>query len=180
MKNGVSWWSYLGVMGIAFAGLSNIAAAEGTQRIAFVDVQKVLQVADAGKKAREQLEKEVNAKKAEFQKEEAAIKKMNESFQKQSLAMNDETRSKKQAELQNRVIKLQQAFQQSQEELQLKERSLTQPIVGRLRAVIKELAKKKNYSVVLERNENLVLFSEEKDDLTSEVILAFDKGGKSE
>ncbi len=175
----IQQWSFFTFLTVlAYGGGALSFASEGTQRVAVVDMQKALQLVEAGKKARSQLEHEFNAKKVEFQKEEAAIKKMNEDFQKQSLVMNDEARIKKQGELQNRILKFQQATQQSQEEIQVKERSLTQPIVVKMRAIISDLAKKKNYSIVLEKNENFVLHSEDKDDLTSEVVSTFDKGSK--
>jgi outer membrane protein len=172
--------SQLALVIILVAGASASSfASEGSHRVAVVDMGKTMQSIEAGKKARSQLEKEFNAKSLEFQKEEAAIKKMNEDFQKQSLVMNDEARMKKQSELQSRYMKYQQATQQSQEELQKKERSLIQPILVKLREVVAEIAKKKNYDVVLQKDENMVLYFEEKDDLTTEVIASFDKGGKS-
>ena len=178
--NKIQKWSLSAALMVSVFGGSALSfAAEGAEKVAVVDVQKAMQQIEAGKKARATLEKEVNAKKAEFQKEQAAIAKMNEDFQKQSLVMNEEARAKKQSELQSRMMKFQQSAQQSQDELQSKERSLTQPIISRLRSIIAEVAKKKNYSIVLERNENFVLYSEEKDDLTAEVIAIFDKGGKT-
>ncbi len=178
--NKIQKWSLSAALMVSVFGGSALSfAAEGAEKVAVVDVQKAMQQIEAGKKARATLEKEVNAKKVEFQKEQAAIAKMNEDFQKQSLVMNEEARAKKQSELQSRMMKFQQSAQQSQDELQSKERSLTQPIISKLRSIIAEVAKKKNYSIVLERNENFVLFSEEKDDLTAEVIAIFDKGGKT-
>ena len=47
-----------------------------------------------------------------------------------------------------------------------------------MRAVISDLAKRKGYAVILEKNENTVLFSLEKDDLTEEVVTTYNKGGK--
>ena len=156
---------------------SSFALAE--VKVATVDMQRAIQSVAKGKKAKEQLEKEFNAKKKELQAEESSIKKMGEEFKKQSLVMSDEARSKKQAELQERIMRFQELTARSQVEIQTKERDLTQPIVGKLRVIITDMAKKKNYSLVLEKNENTVLFSEDRDDLTDEVIQAFDQQTKS-
>lgn len=155
------------------------ARAEDAIKIATVDMQHALQTVDAGKKAKAQLEKEFNAKKKELQGEEASIKKMGEEFKKQAAVMNDDARAKKQGELQERIMKFQETTQRSQAEIQQKERDLTQPIIGKLRKLIGEMAKSKNYTLVLEKNENTVLYSLEKDDLTEEVVKAFDKANKS-
>ena len=90
------------------AGISGAQAAEEV-KIATVDMQKALQTVDAGKKAKSQFEKELTAVKKQVDGEEAAITKMGEEFKKQSLVMNDEARSKKQAELQERIMKYQES-----------------------------------------------------------------------
>ena len=155
-----------------------VRASADSVKIGIVDMQRAIQGVESGKKARAQLEKDFNARKAELQKEEASIKKMGEEFRKQSLVLNDEARAKKQAELQERVMKFQELTARSQQEISQKEQELTMPIIQKLRSIIADLAKKKDYSVILEKNENTVLFSLDKDDLTDEVIKAFNSSSK--
>ena len=164
------------VLGALFLATAVQAAEE--PKIGVVDMQKALQSVEAGKKAKSQLEKEFNSKKKELQAEEASIKKLGEEFKKQSLVLNEEARGKKQAELQERIMKFQELTQRSQMEIQQKEQELTQPIIQRLRGIVQETAKKRNLHLVLEKNENTVLFSLDKDDLTEEVVSQFNKAGK--
>jgi outer membrane protein len=159
-------------------GLSGVCLAAEDLKIATVDMQKALQTVELGKKAKSQLEKEFNNKKKDLQAEESSIKKMTDEFKKQSLVMSDEARGKKQALLQERIMKFQELTARSQSEIQQKERDLTQPIIVKLRDIIADTAKKKAYTVVLEKNENTVLYSLEKDDITSDVISTFDKQSK--
>ncbi len=156
---------------------AGLAGAETTkaEKIGVVDMQRALRTVKAGQKAKRKLEKEFNRKKTELQKEEGAIKKMQGELQKQSLVMSEKARSQKQAELQQRIVQFQEKTFRSQAEIQKREQDLTSPIINGLRAVIQALAKKKGYTMVLEKNENAVLFSLEKDDLTSEVINIFNK-----
>jgi len=158
-------------------GASQARADE--MKIATVDMQKALQTVESGKKAKAALEKEFNAKKKEVQAEEASIRKMGEELEKQSLVMNEEAKNKKRGELQQRIMKLQESTARSQAELQQKEHELTKPIIDKLRGIIADIAKQKGYSVVLERNENTVLFSQDKDDLTQQVVESFNKQAKS-
>lgn len=162
---------------MSWSGLRDAAAQD--MKVGTVDMQRAIQSVEAGKKAKSQLEKDFNSRKKELQTEESSIKKMGEEFRKQSLALNDEARAKKQAELQERIMKFQELTARSQQEIAQKEQELTQPIVSGLRKVISEVAKQKGYTVILEKNENTVLFSLEKDDLTEEVISNFNKSGKS-
>jgi outer membrane protein len=160
---------------IAFAGGLSASALADEVKIGVVDMQKALQTVESGKKAKTQLEKEINAKKKELQTEEAAIKKMHDEYKKQTLALSDEARARKQGEIQERVMQLQKMMADSQQELQAKETELTRPIVEKLRGIIADIAKQKGFTVVLEKNENTVLFSQEKDDFTNEVISVFNK-----
>jgi outer membrane protein len=163
----------------AVLALGGTAVRAEEVKIATVDMQKALQTVDAGKKAKAQLEKDFTQLKKQIEGEEAALKKMDEEFKKQSLVMNDEARAKKQGELQERFMKYQEMRARSQAEIQKKEKELTAPLIGKLRGVIGDTAKSKGYGLVLEKNENSVLFSLEKDDITAEVIAAFNKANKA-
>jgi len=142
-------------------------------RIAVVDMQECIRTVDEGKKAKTQLEKDLAQKQKEMKDEEAAIRKAGEEFKKQSLVLSDEARMKKQGEIQEKIVRFQEKQQRAQGELQHKEQTLLEPVVKRLKTVVADLAKKKNYTMVLEKAENVVLFSLEKDDLTKEVISTF-------
>lgn len=173
--NRLSVMSLAAAFGMSAALTSPAAYAAEDFKIAVVDMQKALQNVEAGKKAKAQLEKEVEAKKKEFDTEKAAITKMGEEFKKQSLAMSDEARAKKQNDLQERIAKLQQKGMETEQTLRMKEQQLTQPIINKIRTIVTEQAKKKGYSMVLEKNENTVIFSQDKDDMTQDVIGAFNK-----
>lgn len=156
-------------------GMVSANAGAEEQKIGVVDMQTAIQSVEAGKNAKAQLEKEVTAKRNQIQGEEASFKKAVEEFKKQSLVMSDEARTKKERELQERGMKLQEMQARSTMELQQKERTLLEPILTKMRATIQSVAKQKGYTLVLEKNENTVLFSQDKDDMTSEVISAFNK-----
>jgi len=160
------------------AGAGGRALASEDFKLAVVDMQKALQTVEAGKKAKAQLEKEFNSKKKDLQAEEATLKKMIEEFKKQQLVMSDDARMKKQQEIQERGMKFQEMTQRSQAEIAQKEAELTQPLIKKLREIISETAKKKNFTVILERNENTVLYFQEKDDITDEVISQFNQKNK--
>ncbi len=156
----------------------SLAANVPAGMIATVDMQRALQTVNTGKKAKSKLEKEFNNKKKELEKEKIAIEKMHKELQKQALAMSEKARAKKSAELQQRVMKFQEKTRMSQMEIQQKEAQLTKPIIDKLKEIIKEVSSKKGYTIVLEKNENSVLISPEKDDLTQAVIAAFNKKNK--
>ena len=91
------------------------------------------------------------------------------------MAMNEETRAKKQAELGNEMRKYQELAAKSQMEIQKRERDLTAPIVTKLRSIIEDIAKKEEYTVILEKSEQSVMYAQKDLDLTERVVKAFDK-----
>lgn len=169
----------IGFILILSVSIFSVQAFAEDQKIGFVNMNYALQNVEAGKTAISMLEKEAQAKKKAFSSEEAALNKMAEEFKKQSLVMSEEAKAKKQQELQEKYMKVQQMGAQSEMELRKKEMELTKPIVQKLRVIISDLAKQKGYSMVLEKNENTVLFSQDKDELTNEVISLYNKNNKS-
>jgi outer membrane protein len=169
------------VLGIVMGVSATIACAEDAvaTKIATVDMQKALQTVDAGKKAKSQLEKEFNTKKKMLDDEQKAIVKLEGEFKKQTMVLNDEAKEKKFQELQERKMKFQQQLMRSQTEIQQKEGELTAPIVKSLKEIAKDVAGKKGYQMVLDRsNEQTIIFSQEKDDLTDELIKAYNAKNK--
>ena len=155
------------------AALPVSAMAATDIKIAVVDLQRALQSVNAGRKAKAQLEKEFNAKKKQLQDEEEAIKKMSEDFKKQSLVLSDEAKARKQNEIQQRLMKYRDMFGRSQMDIQNREHALTEPIIEKLKGIVDDLGHKEGYTIILEKNENSVLYSQEKDDLTDKVITLF-------
>lgn len=151
--------------------MSSLAMA---QKIGVVDMQKAVQSTAAGKKAKSELEKEFESKKKELQKREGDLKKMGEDLEKKKGVMSEEALMKKQAEFQEEMMKYRDQVGKSQMDIQKKDRDLTQPILDKMRKVIEKLAKEKGYTTVLEANA-MVLFSAPENDLTNEVIKAFEK-----
>ncbi len=147
----------------------NVHAADDF-KIAVIDMQKAIQSSEAGKKARSEIETALNKKKKEIEAEEAAIKKSVDDFQKQQAALSDSAKQKKQQELQERYMKYQESREKSKIEFQKREQELSEPIVKKIRQAVAEVSKEKGYRMTLEKNEQVVIYSEERDDITDAVL----------
>lgn len=156
--------SVLMFMGTAFAEV----------KLGYVDMQKAIQATKAGQKAKKDLEAEFNKRKKALQTKEDDLKKKGEELEKQAMVLSDEVRGKKQKEFQQSMMEFQQLVQKNQQEIQQQERKLTEPILKKLQEVIDETAKKDNYSVILEKRENGVLFSKSELDITDQIVKAFE------
>ena len=143
-------------------------------KIGLIDMQRAIQNSPAGKKAKGELEQAFNKKKKELQDQENALKKDKEAFDKKQAALSDSAKKEQQAKLQEKFMKYQDTLQKSQAEIQKKEQEMSQPIVTKIREKVADIAKKKGLSLVLEKNENIVIYSQEKDDITEEVMKGLD------
>jgi outer membrane protein len=149
---------------------AGVARSEDAPKIALVDMQRAIQTSESGKKAKGELEQAFNKKKKELQNEEASLKKMQEDLQKKASAMSESAKKEQQGKLQERFMKYQELLQKSQAEIQKKEQEMSEPIIKKIREKVAEIAKKKGYSLVLEKNDNIVLFYLDRDDITADVL----------
>jgi len=161
------------ILGILVSSMISLPALAEV-KIGYIDMQKAIQETAAGKKAKKDLEDEFNKKKKDLEKKEADIKKMHEDFEKRSMAMNEDARMKKQNEIRTEMGKYQETAAKAQMEIQKKERDLTQPIVTKLRSILEDIAKKEDFTVVLEKSENSVMWAKKEIDLTDRLIKAYD------
>lgn len=140
-----------------------------------VDIQKVLLSVKQGQKVRDDLKKEFDKKQAELQKEEGAIRKMQEDFQKQGVVMNDKAKAKKEQEIQEKIIMLQQKSMSYQKEIQEMENKLKKPILDRVKEIIDVVSKDAGVDMTYEASTAPIVYAKSEKDLTPEVIKAYDK-----
>ncbi len=163
-------------MSLVFACLFSLQAAE--VKIGYVDMQAAIQKTSDGKKAKKKLESLAKTKESKLKKMEAELKTKGEDFKKKASIYDEATARKKQMQLQKEFYDLQQLLGKSQQELRQKEEEALKPIVTVIRKQIDTIAKKGDYTMVLEKSENLVLFAKKEIDLTDQVVKAYEKAKK--
>lgn len=160
---------------LGVASMTGAAASAAEFKIAVFDIQKAVTSTTAGKKALEEFEKENAKKNGEFEKEQAAIQTAAMEFQKKAAVMSDKKKAEETAKLQERAFKLQEGAKKFVMEQERKKQELLGPMVKRMKEIVKDIANKASYNLVIDRNENIVHFAQDKDDLTSQVVEAYNK-----
>lgn len=150
-------------------------AAQAEVKIGYIDLQKAIQSTSAGKKAKTELESEFNKRKKDIETKEADIKKMTEDLEKKKAVLSEEAMQKKQVEVQEEMMKYRELVGKNQVEIQKKERDLTSPILEKMRTIIDKMAKNDSYTVILEKNEQSVLWVKGEIDITEKVVSEFEK-----
>lgn len=140
-----------------------------------VDVQKVLVTVNQGVAVRDQLKKSFEDKQKVLKKDEDAIKKLQEDYQKKAAVINDTEKAKKEREIQEKIIAIQQKTATYQKEIQDMEQNLKTPILERVKNIVDDVAKASGVDFVYEAATAPILYSKSEKDLTDDVIKAYNK-----
>jgi outer membrane protein len=164
---------FLACFGI-FSG--SVYAAEGT-KIGYVDLQKVLNLSNAGKAAKLQLSEKVKKYQDEINKKQEELKKLKDALEKQGSYLSEKAKADKEKEYQQSLKEFQRLTKDAQEELQAKDEELTKHILGDIEKVVQDYGRKSDYTVIFIRNESMI-YANEKADLTDVILKAYDSSSK--
>jgi outer membrane protein len=162
----------IAALGLAFL-LFGLVGAEANNssvtKIGYVDLQRTLNETKAGKAAKARLEKNKLKKQKALDKQQQDLQKFAADLEKQRSLLKRDVQIKRERELQERYVKLQETYMKLQQELAQQEAKLVREIFNKAAPVIKQIAKQKGYTMILEKNESAVLYAPPSLDITAEV-----------
>ena len=141
--------------------------------VAFIDLQKALNLSNAGVKAKAEIGQQVKKYEAKVAAEQEALSEMKKELEKQAVLLSDDARAKKEREFQQRAKEFQRFTKDIQEELQQKDADFTKRIIDEILKETRKLGKEKGYGVVLEKSESSIIYGDSSVDLTDDVIKAY-------
>ncbi len=161
------------ILSFCITMFSSTVAAE--IKIGIVDLQKALNESEAGKQAKKDLEEIIKAKQKLIDQKGKEIEKLKEEIDKQASVLSEKALRQKQDELDRKMRDYKRFVQDAQDEVKRKEAQLTEEILKELRKVIDEIGKKENFTLILEKVEGVVLYTDETVDITQKVIETYNK-----
>lgn len=159
------------VLALALVFIASTAFAAGG--VAFIDLQKALNLSDAGVKAKAEIGQQVKKYEAKVAAEQEALKEMKKELDKQAVLLSDDARGKKEREFQQRAKEFQRFTKDIQEELQQKDADFTKKIIDEILKTARKIGKDKGYTVILEKSESSIIYGDSTVDLTDDVIKAY-------
>ena len=164
------------VIGVALiaGGFLSGTALSADLKLAFVDIQRAVNECSAGKQAKQAITKEVEKVQRVVADKQRELQGMKESLEKQAPMLNPETRATKEKEYQSKLRDFQRWGEDSQNELNQKRMEMEKNISMGLQKVIQKVGAEDGYTLILEKNENIVLFVSKSIDITDRVIKAYD------
>jgi outer membrane protein len=143
-------------------------------KIAYVDIQRAINECNAGKDAKKAITKDVEKFQRLIADKQKELQTMKESFEKQALMLTPDARANKEKEYQNKLREFQRWGEDTQNELNQKRIEMERNISIALVKVIQKLGADEGYTLILEKNENIVLFASKTVDITDRAIKAYD------
>ncbi len=162
------------VIAVLIALLLLAAPVLADTKIAYVDLQKALNLSQAGIKAKNEIASQVKKYEAEFKTKQENLKKMKAELQKQAVLLSDSAKAQKERDFQQNVKELKRFQKDVKEDLQQKDADHTKQILNQMFAVLQKLGKDGDYQMILEKNQGAVVYADKKIDLTDKLIKAFD------
>lgn len=156
-------------------GAPTAPAAAATNRIAYIDVQRVLARSVAGVAAREQLEREKAGMQKEMDGKRQELEKLRDELEKRGPLMTADARREKQETFERRRRDAARLADDFQKELEKKEQALLQKVLQEVSGVIERIGKERGYYLIVEKRGAVVLYASAEADLTEEVIRAYDR-----
>ncbi len=163
------------VVAVIAMGVSAKASA-ATDKFGYVDFNRALNEVDEGKRAKAALKAEFEQKQKKVKMLENELKTMQQDLEKQKLILSAEALRKKEEAFRQKFLEANQKLAQYKEEMAKREIESTAKILTKLRTIVRDIGSSEGYTMILEKSQDVVLFSRPADDLTSRVISQFNKG----
>jgi len=157
---------------VLFGFLGSALAAD--YKIAYVDIQKAVNESNAGKDAKKAITKEVEKFQRQIADKQKELQTLKESLEKQAPMLTPDARATREKEYQNKLREFQRWGEDTQNEINQKRVEVERNISIGLLKVIQKVGADDGYTLILEKNESLVLFVSKTIDITDRVIKAYD------
>ncbi len=143
-------------------------------RIGCVDIQRAINESEAGKDAKKTITKDLEKFQRLIAEKQKELQTMKDSLEKQTLMLTPDARANKEKEYQNKLREFQRWGEDNQNDINQKRMSMERNISIALLKVIQKIGADEGYTLIVEKNENIVLFASKTIDITDRVLKAYD------
>ena len=145
------------------------------KKIALIDMRIIWRDYQGMKDVVDQLKKETLKHQKEIDTERKAVTEMRANYEKKSVVLSDAEKKKKSQEIEAKIEDLRKHIVSVNKELQALDARLRTKVIEDVKKVVARYGKKKKFSLILNKNEAFVLFSEDHMDITDEIMKKLSK-----
>lgn len=151
------------------------ATAMAADKIAFVDIQKILMESEAGKSSAQEFMKLVERKQGEIQTQERELQKLQEELEQQRSLLTESAYREKDLDFQKRLRDYKRFVDDANEEMRMREQQLAQLLIPGIQKVIDDIGEKEGYTAIFDVGTGGLLFTSEAKDITGRVVEVYNK-----
>ena len=170
----------LGLLFVAAVGATSLLlspklrADTPPMKVAVVDMQRAVLETEDGLRAQATLRKFFDRRQMELSARQEELGRKKEDIERQSKVLSAQALERAMADWQKQMTELQQTYVDYNKELQKKQNEVTAPIYARISGLLRKLARKDNYDVILERQ--AVPYARTDLDVTDSLIVMYNSG----
>lgn len=151
-----------------------VGVCSADSKLGYVDVQKALNLSDAGKDAKEQLAGKVKKYQDEINIKQDELKKLKDDLERQGVILSESKKAEKEKDYAAKLKEFQRFTKDAQDELQGKDEELTKKILESFEKVVQKYGRDNGYTFIFARTGTEgIIFFDEKIDLTDELVKQF-------
>ena len=159
---------------LAAAPAAPAASAEaGPQKIAVIEVQRIIQESAIGKEALARVQKLQQAKQEDLAKRQKELRDLEQRIQEQGKSLSEEAMEKLQKDYQAKAVDLKRFQDDAQRDLEETQRKELKTLEDRIMPVIDALGKEMGYNLIFNKFNSGLLYASEDADITNTVITRF-------
>lgn len=144
-------------------------------KVGVVDSRRAMVSSKEGRAADKVMADLFEKKKKKIEPLDEELKRRKEEFDSQRFVLSKEALEERRLDLMKRQRDLERAMSEAQEELEIEQRKLMQPLVKHTDEVLTKLGKEKKFTVILEKSSPGVLYFKDSLDITDLVIQRLDE-----
>jgi outer membrane protein len=148
--------------------------APGTMKVVVVDVQRAVMETEDGLRAQATLKKYFDRRQGDLDGKRDELLRRKDEIEKQSKVLSKEALVRAMEEWQRQMNELQAVFMDYNKEIQRKQGDVTAPIYAKISGLLRKVAKRDGYDLVLERQ--AVPYVRSELDITDQIIAMYNAG----
>lgn len=152
------------------AWLVPAVAAAADLKIGFVDLRKAVFSSKEGKAAQEQYAKMEEAKEGTLRPRQEELRKLEEEYEKQKFVLSPEALQDRRFEIIKMRRDLERDLREAEDDLQIRQLQLLQPIQKKVAKVVEQVGKDNGYTMIVDKSTQGLLFYQDGNDITELVV----------
>jgi outer membrane protein len=164
----------LGMAGVLLL-LFSAGAAWSAEKIGFVNIQEAMLTSTAGKQMSEEMRKLITKDKAIMEEKEKELRQIKEELEKQRTILTESALREKEAVMQRKYRDYQVMAKDLEEEVHAKEQEVFKKLFPEVLKVVRSIAEREKYSLILDPFVLQIPYFERDKDLTKRVVDEFNR-----